>query len=155
MLLGGLWHGASWTFVVWGFLHGLFLVIEKLLKTFVPDRPFWHGMLGKCFFWFVTFMGVCFAWVFFRAQSFEKAWSMCGSMLGITGDFDLDFMKYKKIYIIAAITLMLHIYLRDKSLEYLGKKVPVFIQAIVIAVMLFLTILCINGEGHAFIYFQF
>jgi D-alanyl-lipoteichoic acid acyltransferase DltB (MBOAT superfamily) len=59
MLLGGLWHGASWTFVAWGALHGLYLVVERALRV----RP---SML-------VVFPATCFAWIFFRAETFGDA----------------------------------------------------------------------------------
>src|SRR5438034_3751465 len=68
MLLGGLWHGAGWTFVIWGGLHGLYLVInhawQHLTRRFreihAPSR--W----GRSFAWFTTFVAVLIAWVFFR-----------------------------------------------------------------------------------------
>ena len=70
MLLGGLWHGAGWSFVIWGGLHGLFLSINHIWRTigwgrFLPSH-------GKNFLgWFLTFMVVVFAWVFFRAESLD------------------------------------------------------------------------------------
>jgi alginate O-acetyltransferase complex protein AlgI len=70
MLLGGLWHGASWTFVFWGFLHGLGLAAHKLWMESVPRtrRPF-HGVAG----WLGTYVFVCVAWVFFRSADFATA----------------------------------------------------------------------------------
>lgn len=73
MLLGGLWHGAAWTFIVWGGLHGAFLVAERLLAdiTFLPDPKFSllkHGM-GIL----TTFHAVCLSWVFFRAEDLSQA----------------------------------------------------------------------------------
>ncbi|MGA0601696.1 MBOAT family O-acyltransferase [Caulobacter sp. KR2-114] len=70
MLLGGLWHGASWTFVIWGALHGTVLAAERLWREFKPKAwpslPQWIGVL-------VTFHIVCLAWIFFRADSFASA----------------------------------------------------------------------------------
>lgn len=71
MVIGGLWHGASWTFVVWGALHGLGLVVVRLwqIKTGTAKATgVWHYVSI-----FVTFQFVCFAWIFFRATSFENA----------------------------------------------------------------------------------
>lgn len=155
MLLGGLWHGASWTFVVWGALHGTYLIVERLLKTFVKDIPLWHTRAFMVLFWFVTFMGVCFAWVFFRAQTFSRAWTICESMMGINGNFKSGFLENKSVYLIAAATLGIHLFLRNKSLEYLGSKIPLPVISAVLAVMLFMILLCLNGEASAFIYFQF
>ena len=75
-LLGGLWHGASWTFVVWGGIHGTFLSYEHWQSTRravshhhqVPDS--WRRRMARRF---VTFQVVCFAWIFFRAESFSNA----------------------------------------------------------------------------------
>lgn len=78
MLLGGLWHGAAWTFVIWGGLHGLYLVVAHQWRRYMPRLPV---VLG----WALTFMSVCFAWVFFRAQSFSDAWSMIEGMVGMNG----------------------------------------------------------------------
>ena len=76
MLLGGLWHGAAWTFVIWGGIHGVGLVIERFrhdrrVARGLPDPPDtavrrWRGRL-------LTFQIVCFAWIFFRADSFARA----------------------------------------------------------------------------------
>ncbi len=70
MLLGGLWHGASWTFVVWGLLHGAGLAVHKLWSTVFPGqrRPF-RGVVG----WALTYGFVCFAWIFFRSPDFSTA----------------------------------------------------------------------------------
>src|SRR5438045_4166503 len=67
MLLGGLWHGAAWTFVVWGGIHGLGLCVERATgwRPHTPAQQ-WLGRL-------LTFHVVCFAWIFFRADSFSRA----------------------------------------------------------------------------------
>lgn len=67
MLLGGLWHGASWNFVIWGGLHGLYLAIERLLGKWLKFR------LPAPLHWFSTFQLVCFAWIFFRADDFATS----------------------------------------------------------------------------------
>ncbi len=73
MVLGGLWHGASWNFVLWGFLHGAALAATRAWQRARgggrPGRP----GLGRALGVFLTFHYVCFAWVFFRAESFAKA----------------------------------------------------------------------------------
>ncbi len=90
MLLGGLWHGANWTFVFWGALHGLYLVGWRLLNQ-AFDRfgvGASSGMsrtlsaLGLPF----TFVLVCFTWVFFRAPTFDVAWTVSAKMLGSEPD---------------------------------------------------------------------
>lgn len=80
MLLGGLWHGANWTFVVWGGLHGLYLSVHKfLLERERPDSRRWSGgPVGKLIMVLkvvATFHLVALAWIFFRAESFAVAWN--------------------------------------------------------------------------------
>jgi len=77
-LLGGLWHGAAWTFVFWGFLHGLALVINRA----------WQRLgckMNKVLAWFITFNFVNMAFVFFRAKSWEDAGKVLSGMLGLQG----------------------------------------------------------------------
>jgi hypothetical protein len=88
MLLGGLWHGAGWTFVVWGGLHGFYLVVNhgwRALRGSVaterPRRTWWGPALSRV----VTFLAVVIAWVFFRATSFEAAFVMLKGMTGANG----------------------------------------------------------------------
>lgn len=84
MLLGGLWHGAGWTFVLWGGLHGLFLVIHQGWRAVVPAaaaRARWY----RTFAWALTFLVVVFAWVPFRAVTIEGAGRMLAGMVGLNG----------------------------------------------------------------------
>jgi D-alanyl-lipoteichoic acid acyltransferase DltB (MBOAT superfamily) len=81
MLLGGLWHGASWTFVFWGFLHGLGLAVTRAFQRArgaerAPSRPSGAGWIGHAIGVFFTFHYVCLAWVFFRAPTFGQAWQV-------------------------------------------------------------------------------
>ena len=82
MLLGGLWHGAGWTFVAWGGLHGAYLVINHLWRGVVKREP---GRLGKILGWALTFLAVGVAWVFFRAHTFAGAGRLLISMAGLHG----------------------------------------------------------------------
>jgi hypothetical protein len=88
MLLGGLWHGAGWTFVVWGALHGIYLVINHAWST-VRRRlmPGTGGetLWGKSLARIVTFISVVIAWVFFRAETFHGAAAMFRAMAGVNG----------------------------------------------------------------------
>src|SRR5262249_21286861 len=74
MILGGLWHGASWTFVVWGLVHGLLLVVHRLFRDFCEPRPRLAAALqtrpGTGVRVAVTFLSVAFCWVLFRATTF-------------------------------------------------------------------------------------
>jgi alginate O-acetyltransferase complex protein AlgI len=85
MLLGGLWHGAGWTYVIWGGLHGLYLVINHIWRHLMSrfgHRPTWwgHGLA-----WLVTFLSVMIAWVFFRAPDFTSAIAVLKGLIGMNG----------------------------------------------------------------------
>ena len=82
MLLGGLWHGASWNFMVWGGLHGLYLVINHVWRQWFPPSAAGPGWPGRLCGWAVTMVAVAFAWVFFRASSFDSAFLVIDAMLG-------------------------------------------------------------------------
>jgi D-alanyl-lipoteichoic acid acyltransferase DltB (MBOAT superfamily) len=77
-LIGGLWHGAGWTFVFWGFIHGIAIIIYRLWKMMNVPMP-------KALAWFITFNFVNIAWVFFRATSWERALNVLRGMFGING----------------------------------------------------------------------
>ena len=85
MLIGGLWHGASWTFVVWGGLHGLFLIIERGLKNRFGQAAWVRTVGAQAFLWIVTFFLINITWVFFRAADFSSAGLIIASMLGFAG----------------------------------------------------------------------
>ncbi|PCI31719.1 MAG: membrane-bound O-acyltransferase family protein [Alphaproteobacteria bacterium] len=88
MLLGGLWHGAGWTFVIWGALHGCYLIINhfwhfitnKLNLLFLKNSKIW-----RCFSWLLTFTAVVVGWVFFRATDFNSAILLLKGMTGMHG----------------------------------------------------------------------
>lgn len=89
MILGGLWHGAGWTFAVWGALHGVYLCINHAWGYFAKRvwqrGPLLPGRLVKFFSWSITFVAVVVGWVFFRAASFDAALAMLQGMAGMNG----------------------------------------------------------------------
>ncbi|HWI52118.1 MAG TPA: MBOAT family protein [Symbiobacteriaceae bacterium] len=78
MLLGGLWHGANWTFVLWGAYHGLALAVHRVTRKHFPAMPRWVNIAG-------TFLVVAMGWVMFRANSMAEAWHVYRSLLGLNG----------------------------------------------------------------------
>jgi alginate O-acetyltransferase complex protein AlgI len=154
MLLGGLWHGASWTFVVWGGLHGAYLVVERGLRArFGHWRP---GALALPLLGLLTYALVNVTWVFFRAKEFPTAWSV---LLGMAGRNDGAAPILASPYLIAVGTviagiLVTHWYMRDRTLESVVARVPAPVIAGALATMAFL-IAASQGTGNAFIYFQF
>lgn len=86
MILGGLWHGAGWGFVIWGALHGSYLIMNHILRRFTaPVHTTWGYRIWHFGGWSLTFSGVVFGWVFFRATTLDGALEMTGAMLGFEG----------------------------------------------------------------------
>ena len=156
MLLGGLWHGASWTFVVWGGLHGIYLAIERVLtKAFKGSE-----MLKKNFIRFLlaiaTYLLVNITWVFFRAQSFPQAYQMIKSMFGLNpeGKGALATVYIIEAVVVTLAMLIIHWRMRNTSLEAVVQKTSWQLLSIIWGIMLILIIIS-QGSGDAFIYFQF
>ncbi len=156
MLLGGLWHGAAWTFVVWGGLHGLFLVGERFLKQAWGHLAMWKSWTGRLLLGVLTYALVNVTWVFFRAHDFPKAWLVLGAMLGFgpTGKPVLTTWLIVSVTVPVAAMLAIHAYMRDRELHIEVARRPVVLVGLAWAAMLFLTV-ATQGGSNAFIYFQF
>lgn len=83
MLLGGLWHGAGWNFVIWGGLHGLYLVVNHGWSTL--NSTVIRVQIPKVFYWLLTMLAVIVGWVFFRATTLEGAVNVLQGMAGFNG----------------------------------------------------------------------
>lgn len=153
MLLGGLWHGAAWTFVVWGGLHGTYLILERLQRQYLPFKiTAWNGI----FLAFTTFTCVNFTWVFFRAREFSTAKNMLSSMLFMNPDGEKILQSFDIIKVFTLISLMFlcHWFMRNTSLKEVSLKTSPWVLGVVWAIM-FLLIAIAQGSGEQFIYFQF
>jgi len=158
MLLGGLWHGASWTFVFWGGLHGLYLVVERWLRRhiFLP-APEVERDRGNFAAALATFVLACFTWVFFRAETFAQAFSLSSAMLGWTAagaGSPFGRLEVLETFTTLGLMLIIHYRLRNSSLESAAERLPWWLRAAALAGML-LAIVTMPGEDRAFIYFQF
>jgi alginate O-acetyltransferase complex protein AlgI len=153
MLLGGLWHGAAWTFVVWGALHGIYLVVERMLKTKIHIKI---GPYNGIVLALLTYTLVNFTWVFFRAREFSTATNMISSMLFMNGEGEkvLNSFDIIKVFSLISILFLCHWFMRNTSMKAVSLKTPTWILGIAWAVMFFL-IAVAQGSGEQFIYFQF
>ena len=173
MLLGGLWHGANWTFVVWGGLHGFYLWVEKFFKdmrtkispvavaadgtaTVVTAGITQNKTVKNFFLALLTFFLVNVTWVFFRANNFSTAWNMLGSMFGIGngGDALLTTLAIIKVAVIITLMMLFHWFMRNTTILSAAYKLPWWIMGIIWAVILLLLILS-QESSSSFIYFQF
>lgn len=156
MLLGGLWHGASWTFVVWGGLHGIYLAIERLLRRRFGDAHWTQKLSGKIALGLVTYFFVNLTWVFFRARDFQAAKLLLLSMLGVIGT-GAQILRSFDMLVVAVVTVGLvlaHWIHRSIPLEAAAERIPRWAHGLVWAGMLILLLLT-QGSDNAFIYFQF
>jgi alginate O-acetyltransferase complex protein AlgI len=156
MLLGGLWHGAGWTFVVWGGLHGIYLAAERGLQRLFGGHQ-WVGTLGaKIAFALVTYFLVNITWVFFRAEDFGTAWLLLLSMFGVIqeGAQVLSTLDMLKVAVVIPVLLLVQWSFRLKVTEEAAETVPAWMHALAWAAMLVLLVLA-QGADNAFIYFQF
>ena len=149
MLIGGLWHGASWTFVAWGGLHGGYLAGERIARRWLPA---WHAPAGRALLALLTFVLVCFAWVFFRAGTFAQAFRICTAMLG--GGSGASHPEWRFALIPLGVLLASHWALRDTTLEDVVERTPWPVRSLALAAMI-LSLLMFPGVDRAFIYFQF
>jgi D-alanyl-lipoteichoic acid acyltransferase DltB (MBOAT superfamily) len=155
MLIGGLWHGAAWTFVVWGALHGLALAGERWWhgRRAAPAHPpsGWPRWRARI----LTFHFVCFAWIFFRSDSFGSAWEMIEGL--ITGWGEPSSLVTSGVLLAIAVGIGSQ-YLPARLPRVVMARfsqLPVLAQATVLALALMLTSV-LGPEGVApFIYFQF
>jgi alginate O-acetyltransferase complex protein AlgI len=144
MGLCGLWHGAGWTFVAWGLMHGVGLMVNHLWQS--------RGLrLPTALAWSITFFFVIVGWVLFRASSFEAATHMLAGIMGFAG-FGGTFERPLLIAAAAAISL-----LGPTSYEFVTKYLKPSIGAGVLAATVLTAVLLEVGAGQplSFIYFQF
>ena len=156
MFIGGLWHGAAWTFVVWGIIHGGCLVLERVLRS-VFHHANWTNTLGaQILLGLATYAAVCFAWVFFRATDFATASRLVQAMTGLLprGDAILPTREILQVAVVTAGLLGAHWLLRHTTMEAVVARLPRPLLAGVWTLML-CGIILTQGNGNAFIYFQF
>lgn len=157
MLIGGLWHGASWTFVAWGGLHGIYLVIERALRERLGTHAVWGRASVRMLLAAVTFVLVCVTWVFFRARTFGQAWTVLTAMAGRVAPgptLQLATMDVIIVSITMSVLLAAHWLMRDTGLEGVTDRCPWWLRSVGLAAMI-MAIICMPGEDRAFIYFQF
>jgi D-alanyl-lipoteichoic acid acyltransferase DltB (MBOAT superfamily) len=150
MLLSGLWHGASWNFVIWGGLHAAYLSIERLLR--VPDS--WKRLrLGKLVLWPLVMLQLMVAWVFFRAEDLASARYILTSMFSFSGE-----ITYLREVVFLGVLLMMF-----EAAEHLANRLEQlpdrqFVRAWLVPcgwAVLALVCVLFGGPSEQFIYFQF
>tara|TARA_B100000676_G_scaffold29090_1_gene27108 strand:+ start:4588 stop:6009 length:1422 start_codon:yes stop_codon:yes gene_type:complete len=156
MLLGGLWHGASWRFVLWGGVHGLYLVAERLIKHFLDTEKLMSRRFVPVLAAIGTFVCISITWVFFAARDWDKCQQMFESLLGLTNDPLLVITSFHIVMTILILIVMLtcHWKMRNLEIEKVADKTPSWLLTLFWVTILFITIMT-GGSASAFIYFQF
>ncbi len=155
MILGGLWHGASWNFVFWGALHGIGLAFDKLWLSLKISNNRFMKILST----FVTFNFVSFAWIFFRARTFEDAWTVLSRIFTEfkAPIFTQWLSEYSLVAWLIALGYLIHWIPQkfDQGIEKVLVKTPVLVQAVVLSCLIWLVYQFRSADIQPFIYFQF
>jgi alginate O-acetyltransferase complex protein AlgI len=156
MLLGGLWHGASWNFVIWGFLHGLALAVTRAYQRWkkekgplAPDPPWKRALMVV-----LTFHYVCFAWVFFKAPTFAGAIEV----LGRIGHLSFGVVNLPlKVVALLAIGAGTHFIPKrwEEAVRAVFVRSPAVAQAVVLAIAAYIIHFAAGSKAEPFIYGQF
>ncbi len=152
--VSGLWHGASWTFVVWGLLHGVFYLLERLFSRVFRFTPPTGFSVLTILLGIKTFLLVSVFWVFFRAENFEKARLI---FKAIDTNTALPFAELNLGYswFFVAIIALADIFISRKRIDSLLQQWPVALRWSVYALLLFFLLGMSGMENLPFIYFQF
>lgn len=158
MLIGGLWHGASWLFVLWGGLHGCYLIIERVLKNYLPTTVGLSRAVELNLI-VITYLVASLTWVFFRAPDFNSALIVFANLIPDAHSIQTGVtLTMREINIGLTIPLLLlawHIYRRNSSLEGFFSKIPPYLRSLLLFSQLLILYLFATGDDRAFIYFQF
>ena len=172
-LISGLWHGANWTFVIWGALNGLYIIIEKLIKRYgirhlKRDKPFLNNFITKTLKVVYTFSLINFSWIFFRANNISdalymvknlfsnlKEWPTSNYLLATISSIDLKSYEFLKILIAILILLIVEMIQRKVSvIKFINlKPLPIRWGIYIFSVIALLFFK--SFQNQQFIYFQF
>lgn len=155
MLLGGLWHGANWTFVFWGWLHGAALAVERYFRELgIPGKlslPRMHWTWPRRV---IIFHLTCLGWIFFRATSFGSAFALLKGLANLSWQPGY-FVGFKFLAFFSVPLFMMDLYLEKTGEEYVLEKNKPSLRIAYACAMILLTAFFSANQANAFIYFQF
>jgi D-alanyl-lipoteichoic acid acyltransferase DltB (MBOAT superfamily) len=145
-VIGGIWHGAGWTFVFWGFLHGAALAVQKLWSKLGFKLWTWLA-------WFITFNFVNITWVFFRAKEWDDAVKVLSSMFSL-GGLELSFNYLQAMIMLSGFAIVL--LFKNSAYFYESKFKFSTIEILIFVSLMIVSILAIKlGDTSEFLYFNF
>lgn len=162
MLLGGLWHGASVRFLLWGALHGISLAIHKAVMSAFPsfkktgaEMPLRRRIIGTV----LTFHLVCFGWILFRADSMQKVGEILTQIwTNFHPEIFMQFVTgYKTVFVLMLLGYLFH-FMPKRIVNVMQEAVtrsPLLLQALILAVAIFIVVQFRSAGVQPFIYFQF
>lgn len=173
MALGGLWHGASWNFVVWGIYHGLLLIVHREFSMVADSIPALRKAIdskaGKLLSIFITFQAVCIGWVFFRVQNIGDCFAIVKKMLllrpfqtAIEKQQDAFLLANHNLPVIVPVTLLIlaALLLTNLPVSWANERgvfraAPPLLKSAFCAVVVILVVIFLPDGNQPFIYFQF
>lgn len=155
MLLGGLWHGASWNFVFWGGLHGIALAFDKLLGKLKIMQSKLMQAIGVV----ATFHFVCFCWIFFRSPDFSTSWLIINRIFTAFNGAILHqwVPKYPVVAMLMVAGYIFHWMpdIVELSFEKVLRRTPILLQSLLLAIVIWILFQARSADIQPFIYFQF
>ncbi len=146
--LSGLWHGAGWTFVIWGFMHGFFLSIERV--TGWPQRlAAKRG--GMLLAWAIVMLQVLVGWVFFRAENLGQAMHVLGEMFSF-GGYAVTLSRSALLFLAIGVLHEIHAWY---GFHQTDPQERVAVREILAIVLMIAASIFLRGPGQQFVYFQF
>ncbi len=157
MTLGGLWHGANWSFLVWGAIHGVLLIFHRGFRNFAEARPMLRNLLqtwvGTAFRISLTFFCVMLCWVFFQ-PSLAKALAILERMFGSFDGIGFPMTKGRFWFCLAMVALG-HAMMVRGAWKVLSARCPAPVLGFGFAILLIMTMLLSPDTSKVFMYFQF
>ena len=148
MIIGGIWHGAGFTFLIWGIMHGIFLCINHMSRYI-------KIVINKNVSWLITFLSVSISWVVFRAENIGNAWEIISSMFGLRNfSFESSHISNIEFYVIFIIIFIFWLKNAPNTRQLAITRKTSYLVSGFCSVILYLSILNFN-EVTEFIYFQF
>lgn len=155
MIIGGLWHGAGWTYIVWGLFHGGIQIIYKLfgINPDIAKKP--AGIIKRCTLMFLSFNLICLSWLFFRAENLNQVYLM---LIDVFTDFRLTELTLYMMGLILFLTIPLIVLEiaveKSGDLLWLTQKKAAY-QIAIYSYMIFMIWVFPPLKNQVFIYFQF
>ncbi len=155
-VVSGIWHGANWTFLIWGALFGVIYLVENLSNQYFHlNKTHKAFSVGHIALATKTFLLVSFIWVFFRSQSFDDAMHIFGFLIKNTGVHTAALQIPLATWVLLSIFIISDILLYNKRIDIALDKLPYVLRWAVYGILLFCVITMAGVENFPFIYFQF